>query len=213
MNSSVVLSTAYLPPIQYVTKFILYNTVWMEQHENYMKQTYRNRCLILGSNGPLTLSIPIVKQHNEKIPIRNVLIDYSLSWQKIHWKAIESAYGKSPFFLYYKDDMLPFFTKKYETLFEYNFEIITAISKILGLSKEMRLTSEFQKTYEHADDLRHRIHPKPGALQDLDFKTIEYYQTFGNKFSFAAGLSILDLLFNEGNESISILKKSISKLK
>ena len=107
MADTVLLSTAYFPPIQYFTKFLLYKNILIEQYDHYGKQSYRNRCEIYGANGPLTLSVPVNKKHNQKILVRDVDIDYSLNWQKVHWKAIESAYNRSPFFLYYKDRLGP----------------------------------------------------------------------------------------------------------
>lgn len=205
------LSTAYLPPVQYVSKFILSN-VLIEQYENYIKQSYRNRCCILGANGILSLTIPIVKNHGEKMPIRDVKIDYDLSWQKTHLKSIESAYKNSPFYDYYMDDITPFYTKKFNFLFDFNQELLLKILMLTGISNKPELTTEYEKMPLNATDSRNTISPKSGKqITDKYFTSIPYYQVFEDKFNFIPNLSIIDLLFNEGPQAKAILEKSIKK--
>src|SRR5512145_1659315 len=92
---SILLSTSYLPPLQYIAKFLSGFPALIEKHENYQKQSYRNRCYIYGANGRQCLVIPVKKLHGEKTPIKEVEIDYTSNWQKIHLKSIESAYRLS----------------------------------------------------------------------------------------------------------------------
>ena len=153
--------------------------------------------------------MPVIKCHHQKINIREVRIDYSTLWQKTHWKAIESAYGKSPFFLYFKDDLFPFFNNKHEFLFDLNQEIMTSLLSLLEVKMEFKLTTEFN-TETIITDLRESIHPKSSKKgDDSHFHSIPYYQCFSEKHEFIPNLSILDLLFNEGNMTVSVLKKCL----
>jgi len=205
----VLLSTAYLPPIQYFTKIIRYERVLIEQHENYSKQSYRNRCMILGANGPLSLSVPVVKSPGGKQPVKDIKIDYATDWQKLHWKAIGSAYGKSAFYLYLHDDLKPFYFHKHTFLFDYNCKLLETLLALIGIRKNIGLTDEFCPDPVIADDFRESIHPKSRKQKnDAAFMPERYYQVFGTKHGFLPNLSIIDLLFNEGSESFIYLKKS-----
>jgi hypothetical protein len=210
--NTVLLSTAYLPPIQYFTKLFAYDQVFIEQHESYSKQSYRNRCMILGANGPLTISIPIKKISGTKMPIREVEIDYDTPWQKIHWKAIESAYNCSPFFIYYKDDLKGFYHNRIRYLFDFNCGLIQIISSLIEINPDIHFTEKFDINPANSHDFRNTIHPKPRMNRyDNDFTPVRYYQVFKEKTGFVPGLSIIDLLFNEGNQTIHILESCIKK--
>jgi len=205
---SVLLSTAYLAPIQYYTKLIKYNEVVIEIYENYPKQTYRNRCNIYGANGLLSLSIP-VKKIETKTKTKDIAIDYATNWQKMHWKSIESAYRSSPYFEYYADEFLPFYEKKSEYLIDYNIELQQMILEIIGAKATNRMTDDYIFNSNLLfDDFRETINPKKKVL-DEDFSPVEYIQVFDNKVGFIPNLSIIDLLFNAGPETYEILKKSI----
>lgn len=209
MLASVHLSTAYLAPIQYYTKFILADKIFIESFENFTKQTYRSRCDILGANGRLTLSIPIEKVHGEKMSIREVRIDYKTDWQRIHWQSLVSAYNSSPFFMYYADDLFPFYQKKESFLFDFNLKLTQKICELVGIdANRISLTEKFEKDIEN--DYRQSISPKPSQhKEDAIFYAEPYYQIFAEKFGFIPNLSIVDLLFNEGPEAINVLKQSI----
>ncbi len=207
------LSIAYFPPVQYFTKLVSYPQVFIEQHENYNKQSYRNRCVIYGANGPLTLSLPVKKGQTEKIFIREVELDYATNWPKIHFKAIESAYRSSPFYEYYIDAFLPFFNKKHKSLFNFNLDIIRSLLEEIGLKKDIQLTTEFQ-TEEQTKftDFRNSISQKKRLRKaDPEFQPATYHQVFSEKYGFIQNLSILDLLFNEGPSTKDILEKSSLK--
>ncbi len=208
----ILLSTAYFAPIQYYCKQIQYNSVLIEQWENYAKQSYRNRCNIFGANGLLTLSIPVVKATNKKIYTKDVRISYDTNWQKLHQKGIESAYKSSPFYEYYIDDIAPVFLKKWNYLLDLNMHINEVICDILEIENRLTLTDDFipvnQSDYL---DLRNSIHPKPSkSKEDNHFVPLPYTQVFSDKLGFISNLSILDLIFNKGNESIVYLEDCIS---
>jgi hypothetical protein len=206
MGKSIILSTAYLAPVQYFTKFVEYDKVIIEAHENFLKQTYRNRCKIYGANGELSLTIP-VKKSAPKTKITELLIDYDTNWRKMHWKSIESAYNSSPFFEYYIDDFIPFYTKKYKYLLDYNTELLQMILDTLEISTNIEFTNSFLNNVSDIDDFRELIHPKKMSI-DQNFKVIEYTQVFKDKYGFLPNLSIIDLLFNEGPNSIMFLDRT-----
>ena len=207
MSKTVILSTAYLAPIQYYSKLLKYDKVLIERHENFVKQSYRNRCKIYGANGELSLSIP-VKRDNVKTKISDLVIDYDTNWPKLHWKSIESAYRSSPFFEYYQDEFIPFYEKKYKFLFDFNTEMQNMILEHLDIDVNVKLTHKYTSAQElKFDDFREKIHPKKSYSQD-NFKLIEYTQVFHEKHSFIPNLSIIDLLFNEGTNALEILRSS-----
>jgi len=210
----ILLSTAYFPNIQYFSKIENYTDILIEQHENYVKKSFRNRCEILAANGKLALSVPIEKSTAEKIKITDVKIDYSENWQKNHLKALESAYALSPFYEFYIDDLIPIFEKKYEYLFDLNIDILKTVFDIIGIKKQIKLTDSFIEIDEqNQNDFRFSIHPKK-QMQKLDNKFVakKYIQTFSDKFEFIPNLSILDLIFNLGSESLEYLHKIKAKL-
>ena len=204
-DSKTILSTAYMPPISWFKLMLNAKEVFIEQHENYIKQSYRNRCHILAANGVMSLSIPVVKQSNIKIKITDVKIDYATSWQKQHLKSIESAYRNSPFYEYLIDDLLPFYEKKYKFLFDFNFQIINILLEMLEVKKEIQFTNGFIEPASNNFDFRNQIKPKKQSEKITQLANKSYYQVFNEKHPFQADLSIIDLLFNLGSESYGYL--------
>lgn len=213
--SRVILSTAYLPPLQFFSRLVSGNSICLEACENYLKQTYRNRCVILSANDVLPLSIPVIKTNGNHTPIRNVEIDNSSEWQKIHLRAIEAGYGSSPYFEFVFDMLYPFYSKKFINLFDFNFELIEAILKFLELKVEINLTTDYSFEYSESsiEDCRGLISPKVKLEKDMQFTQVQYYQVFAHKVGFVPNLSIIDMLFNEGLATVGLLKRmySVSK--
>jgi hypothetical protein len=198
-NKQVLLSTAYLAPIQYYCKLCSYNKVFVEVFENYSKQSYRNRCNIIGANGPHTLSIPIKKSSELKILTKDVEIDYSTRWQSVHWRAIESAYRSSPFFIYYADDIEAFYRNRISSLVEFNNTLQSTILELASIKTDIHFTTNYMTDMNGFDDFREVIHPKPRLNKpDIHFQPASYYQVFENKFGFLPNTSVIDLLFNMG---------------
>ncbi len=197
------LSTAYLPPIQYVALLLQKGSAQIEIWEHYVKQSYRNRATILSANGPLDLIMPLEKTQGCKTLLKDVKIAYSDRWNAEHWNAITSAYNSSPFFEYYRDDLERFFTEKFKFLIDYNAELLQTILSLLQIHCDCSFTQEFTKPNSLADDFRYTISPKI-AVENVDFP--EYTQVFEDKFDFVPNLSIIDLLCNEGPESKEYLK-------
>ena len=139
----ILLSSAYFGPIQYFSKWASVFSVNIEAHENFIKQTYRNRCEIVSANGMLKLSVPVLREDRIKIPIKETKIDYDTLWQKQHLRAIESAYRRSPYYEYYIDEFIPFFEKKTTFLYDLNYLITETILDILGWDKQIGETNEY----------------------------------------------------------------------
>ncbi len=206
---TILLSTATFAPVQFYTKILKADSVYIEQFENFIKQTYRNRYTILGGNGPIDLIVPVVKGRGPKILIKDLLISYDTDWQRNHWRTIFSAYGSSPYFEFYADDLIPYFEKKFKFLSEYNLAIHETLCELFEIENNIVLTEDFEKVPDRTLNYRDRISPKEKTPPDPYFHPLEYIQVFSDKLGFSPNLSILDLLFNEGPNSYSILEGSI----
>lgn len=203
------LTSAYLAPIQYYTKLASYDRICIEQHDHYIKQTYRNRCTIASPNGELALSVPIVRPENKKAPMKDIRISDHGNWRHLHWNAIESAYNNTPFFEYYKDDFRPFYEQKQEFLIDFNEELCHLVCGLVDLEPVMERTATYQTVFRPNEmDFREVIHPKKESLEvDPEFTPHPYYQVFESKLGFMPNLSIIDLLFNMGPESLLVLQQ------
>ena len=201
------LSSAYLAPVEYYTKLLAYDKVFVEQYDHYIKQTYRNRCTIASPSGELALSIPTVKPDTLKCPMKDIRISDHGNWRHLHWNAIESAYNNTPFFEYYKDDFRPFYEKKYEFLLDFNEELRRLVCDLLDMQPAVVYTEHYEP--EVANDFRETICPKHEG-EDPAFHPEPYYQVFREKFGFLPNLSIADLLFNMGPEGLVTLRASIT---
>ena len=200
---SICLTSAYLAPVEYYSAMAKADIVFLEHCEFYEKQSYRNRCNIAGANGQLALTIPVEKSKGSRMLTRDVRISEHSDWQLQHWRSIESAYNSTPFFEYYKDDLIPFYEKNWTFLWDFNTEIQTKLLELLDLQIDIQLTKEYKVDFdENVQDVRNTIHPKK-ETEVGSFKT--YYQVFEQRFGFIPNLSSIDLLFNMGNESILIL--------
>lgn len=202
-SSRCLLSTAYLAPVSAYHVMLNGASVFMEQWESYQKQTYRNRCRILTSNGVMDLVIPVEKQRTSKQLIRDMRISDHGDWQTQHWRCIESAYRNSPYFEFFEDDIQPFYARKWSFLWDFNCELMFKILELLDVEIDVKFTETYQEsiTFEGVD-FRNSIHPK----KETFFFVKKYYQVFNDRYGFAPELSIIDLLFNMGNESLLLLK-------
>ncbi|MBN1415150.1 MAG: WbqC family protein [Bacteroidales bacterium] len=207
-----ILSTSYLGPLQYFSKFLLHGSIVIEQCENYQKQSYRNRCCIYGANGAQSLVIPVSRTSDDRISIRDVTIDYSQPWQKIHWKSIESAYRLSPCFEFYEDELIRYYEKSFQVkyLFDWNMELMEVILSMLKVPVKFSFTSGYEKHVTGLADYREAINPKKRLFRpDRYFVPKHYPQVFENKHGFLPNLSIIDLLFNEGRHAKDVLEEGI----
>jgi hypothetical protein len=203
--ATVYLSSAYLAPVQYYCKLCSYDTAYIETAENYPKQTYRNRCLIAGANGVQPLSVPIEKPATEKCLTKDIRISDHGHWRHLHWNALTSAYGLSPFFEYYQDDFAPFYARKYHFLFDFNEALRQLVCELADIHPDVRFTTCYEASV--SDVFREAIRPKQAGT-DSRFVAHPYYQVFRDKHGFLSNLSIVDLLFNMGPEAVLVLQGS-----
>ncbi len=204
----ILLDLQYLPNTTYFSLLTKADKIIIEQHENFVKQTYRNRTHILTPSGVDSLSIPLIGSQ-KKIKIDEIKIDHSQKWANRHWRAIKSAYGKAPFFEYYADYIKQEIYAEHKTLFALNLNLLTLCLRFLQIEETLAFTSSYQKTAENPIlDLRSSIHPKKPLTSSLKIEYIPYQQVFGN--SFVQNLSILDLLFSEGSNAGSIIRQQMN---
>ena len=235
------LSTTYFGPIQWYQKLYRADEVWIEQHESFQKQTYRNRCVIATTQGTQVLTVPVRSEERRvkseefatAIPsvdptgtpegnsslftlhsslIKSTRISDHGNWRHLHWNALKSAYGDSPFFMYYEDDLRPFFERRWDYLFDFNEAIREKICELLDIHPNVHYTNAYLPSHvgegtgagSVMSDFRNTINPKHPA-PDPNFEPRRYYQVYEAKHGFQPNLSIVDLLFNMGPESIFYL--------
>lgn len=192
----------YFPCINWFKNSINDSYIKINGFEKYKKRSFYNRCVVASANGANFLSVPLEggRNANQNELFKNVKISYVENWQKKHWKTIKSCYGNSPFFDYYKYDLYPFFEKKYVYLFDLNIDIIKTICSLLFDNKQVIIVDEFNK------DLSVKSYfPKDYSIVEASPR---YQQLFEEKYGFLPNLSIIDLLFMEGNNSINVLKSN-----
>lgn len=193
------------------------SVVYIEACENYQKQSYRNRCRFYAADGVQALSYPIIHEGGtHKLPISEIRIDWSTPWLQQHQRAIVSAYRTSAYFEYYQDELFAIMESRPERLLDLNMALLRFFIEKTGLAVDLRLTEDFSKdgvqtsadgTRIICEDLREAIHPKrPNTiLKDLKLEK-PYFQVFSQKHGFQSDLSAIDLLFNEGPDSVVYLK-------
>lgn len=197
------LSQTYFGPVQWYQKLYRYGEVYAERCETYRKQSYRNRCVIATTNGLQTLTVPVERGEGKDVRIS----DHG-NWRHLHWHALMSAYSESPFYEYYADDLRPFFfERRWQFLYDFNMEICGKMCELLDIHPTIKETVGYVKHEDipdGIDDFRDSIDPKH-PHPDPAFAPRRYYQVYENKHGFQPNLSILDLLFNMGPESIFYL--------
>ena len=197
----------YLPNIAHFVAIARAKEVLFEMHDNFVKQTYRNRCYIYGANGKLALNIPVIHSQKNRQKYRGVKVFHEENWQSNHWKSILSAYRTSPFFEYYEDDLKPLFTEKVDSILDFNLKCYEIICECLQLEFNISQTKVYEKTVQGVNDFRHLVNAKKKTIHSFE----PYTQVFESKHGFISNLSILDLLFNEGPNAINYLDSQTLK--
>ncbi len=210
-------STAYFPPIQYIAAIaegmtlspekVIPSVVYIDGYEHYQKQSYRNRAVIATADGKMNLNVPVIHDGNIfSTPVKDIRIDWSTDWLTRTERAIDAAYHTSAYYDYYRDDLFAVLERKREFLIDMNTDILRFFLEKTGVSADIRFTDSYVESAEK--DYRDIIHPKreDTILRDLGLEK-PYFQVFARKHGFIKNLSIMDLLFNEGPDSIILLFK------
>ena len=193
----VLLPISYLGPASYYSIFLQSSEIFVESKEYFVKQSVRNRCSILSSNGTQILTIPKERKSADKTLITDINISKTQNWQKLHWQSLISSYNSSPFFEYYKDHLEEFYHTKQSNLFIFNLSLTELILSFLQIKKKINFTTEYNRKFDGIDFRNHK------------FKNLEmdkYEQVFSEKIDFQSDLSVVDLLFNLGPETTSYLE-------
>ena len=194
----------YLPGIAWFSLALKGESILLEKHEHFVKQSYRSRCYINTEHGRDCLSIPLKGRHG-KVAISDIRVDHSQKWLNHHWRSIQSAYGKAPFFEHYADDLRVILGRGHEFLYDLNYELLTLCLQWLRANVRVEETTAYNKSYSNdVWDFRGRLSDKEKpATEDL-FRPVPYIQVFGN--SFVEDLSIIDLVFCCGPEAGRIVR-------
>lgn len=197
-----IIHPTYFPNVAHFA-VMLQNPILFEVHDNYQKQTYRNRMYLYGANGKQLLTIPIkhTKDSGHQ-KYKDVQIEYNFNWQKQHWKTIQTAYRTSPFFEFYEDDLAPVFNTAFKFLLDFNLNTIEAVTQCIDVNLILEKTSQYQETYPLKTDFRFLVNAKKEPIFNFE----DYVQVFHLKHGFIENLSVLDVLFNLGPESIQYLE-------
>ena len=196
INNSLIIENQYFGCINYYLMLFKYSNIRIEQYENWQKMSFRNRCVILGANGLINLTVPLENGRDQKCLIKEVRINNRDAWQKQHWRSIFSCYGKSPFFEFYRDWVELFYQKKHTYLFDMNLEALFLLRDRLKISGTISFTGSYsENSGPDINDCRNKWLPK--NFQEGK-EWIRYNQVFEHKFGFQPNLSILDFLFNCG---------------
>lgn len=201
-ETGAILPMFYLPPVEYFTQLNRYkNDVLIEKEEHLIKQTYRNRAHIYSPDGMLALTVPVIKGSKMHTKVKDVKISYDFNWQRLHWMSLQNCYRRSAYFEFYEDNFAPFYHMRYEYLFDYNEQLLNLIIKSLKLKIDYQFTSDYVETYTDRVDFRLSISPK----KNTQFNQKPYFQLFEERKGFLNNLSIVDLLFNQGPQSVNYL--------
>jgi len=202
MEKGAVFPLFYLPNVEFFKNLQSFKdqTILIEKHEHYPKQTFRNRTLIAGPNGILNLSVPVKKESEKYINFKDIKISNEDNWQRIHWLSLETSYRSSAYFEFYEDDFAPFYQKKYNFLFDYNLELFIVVLKLIKMPVKYDFTVTYEKSYENLIDFRMINSPNKPS----DYQNKKYYQVFEDKNGYLNNISILDLLFNQGPQATKL---------
>lgn len=198
MEKGAIFPLFYLPPTGYFSKLLENkNNLFIENAEHFEKQSYRNRATIHSPNGKLDLIVPVIKGSKNHTKVKDVKISYDFNWQRLHLLSLQTSYRSSAYFEFYEDDLMPFYEKRWEFLFDYNEELLNLLSRFLKLNIGYDYTNEFEREHPEDLDFRNSIHPKRSAHNNVS----TYFQVFEERNGFIPNLSIVDLLFNQGPQS------------
>ena len=201
MSQSIVIETQFFPPIEAISYMSAAHTVYIEAQEHYQKRSFRNKCVLVGSNGINQFTVPLEKGKHQQKPIAQVRINYDEHWVSQFLKLCQSNYKSSPYYDYVTPAISTILHKKHKYLFDLNQELLHWINSFLDLDTSLALTTSYSKHHDDLLDYRHRILPHSTS----SWTAKAYLQVFQEKHGFIGNVSVLDLLFCCGKESIYYL--------
>ena len=198
----------YFPSVTLMKKSIEFLNINFYEYEPWRKMSFRNRCVVVGSHGPINLSIPVLEGREQKKLLKDVAIDNRKPWQAQHWKTITSCYNRSPWFAFFEPELAGLYNKPVELLNEWNLICLDWVVKKLGVSIHvdyLEYVPGEQGSEGDAEvvDWRNKITPK--SIQTDFSNPVRYHQVFEERIGFIPHVSILDLLFCEGKNARYIL--------
>lgn len=206
-NSLLLIDSQFFGTINYYKILFQFSDIEIEQYETYQKMSFRNRCMVAGSNGVVALSVPIEKGRGQRELMKDTRISSEGNWRVQHWRTIASCYSRAPFFEFYSDGVHDLLLKDHVFLLDWNLEILDWLKRVLKLPAGIQRSPEYRKTVpEGMTDLRNRLLPKNYQAIPWDLK---YIQVFEDRIGFQPNLCILDLLFCCGPETRGMLQTTI----
>ncbi len=202
---SVLIELHYLPSLEYFCALLPFDTIELEKHEHYVKQSYRSRCYINTSQGVEMLIVPLTAKHGKHL-IKDIRIDYSSKWQNNHWRTLEAAYRSAPYFEFYADDLKTILYRSHPFLFDLNLELLSFCLNSIRFNPSLSASVSFEKPAINVFDCRSKINNKKSLAERAFYKPVPYHQVFGN--AFVENLSLIDLLFCEGPLASTLLLAS-----
>lgn len=205
MNTILLIESQFLPPISFFKTLLQYDEIMIEQNEHYQKGSYRNRCYLPGANGVLLMSVPLQQGKHQHTPMNEVKIYNDKFWYREFWKTFTFLYRSSPYFEYYEEDFRPFFAEPATHLLEFNLQLLQCICRLLKIKLNLQLSQEYLPTYTDSQitDMRNQLLPEKNKNEHQE----HYVQVFEDRIGFQPDMSIVDLLFALGPDSLSYLKK------
>lgn len=203
MNGTALLPPCYLPPVGYLSVLMRYERVIIDVHEHYVKQTYRNRCYVASPHGPTALTVPVAHPSPSPAMCEAALSDHG-NWRHVHLTALDSYYRHTPYYDYYRDDLLPFYTAREESLADYDIGLLRLVCELAGIGWRAELSTAYIPPQECAgiDDYRSLMTPKADPATAFPaYAPRPYYQVFARRLGFLPHLSCIDLLLNMGPET------------
>jgi len=193
----------YLPPVEYFTRLNQHKqNILIDKHEHLVKQTYRNRAHIYSPDGMLALTVPVIRGSKVHTHVKDVKISYDFKWQRLHWMSLQACYRRSAYFEYYEDDFARFYEDKFDYLFDFNEQLLRMVLGFIKLKTDLHFTEEYLPTHPGLTDYRASF----SAKKETGFEQQKtYFQVFEERKGFIPNLSIADLLFNQGPQSINYL--------
>jgi len=212
-HTSLPLETQYLPPISAFVRMQSFSHITIDGEENFRKSTWQNRCLIINANGALLLTVPIIGGRGVRSKAKDVLIANDQPWQRIHWRSMVAAYGKSSFFIFFEERFRKIYEKRFEFLIDFNTELLQVCFEILGWKKDILIHT--LPEYPQLEAKKSKIpdkkvgagnDPRQKSRGEPTSKILEYHQVFQSRHGFIPDASIVDLIFNLGNEAQTYLR-------